>query len=203
MRGNMTITYEVGCGLYVNVTNKCTNACEFCVRSVADGTYGELWLDTEPTKEEILADILKRNLNNYTEIVFCGYGEPSCRLREAREIALYVKSLYPEMKIRINTNGQSDLILGCDSSPLYRDAFDAVSISLNAPTEERYQQICHSVFGEGVLEAIKLFATRVRKHVSDVKFSVVRQTLTEDELAECEKIAKETGVPLRVRDYIG
>ena len=201
----MTVTYEVDGALYLNITTACTNRCDFCIRNNGDGAYGSesLWLDHAPDVDEIKSSLAKRDIRKYKELVFCGYGEPSCRLREAREIALYVKSLYPEMKIRINTNGQSDLILGCDSSPLYRDAFDAVSISLNAPTEERYQQICHSVFGEGVLEAIKLFATRVRKHVSDVKFSVVRQTLTEDELAECEKIAKETGVPLRVRDYIG
>ena len=78
----MTITYEVGNGLYVNVTNRCTNACEFCVRQTADGTYGELWLEKEPTKQEILDDILARDLSAYNELVFCGYGEPTVRLHD-------------------------------------------------------------------------------------------------------------------------
>lgn len=201
----MTVTYEVDGALYLNITNACTNRCDFCIRNNGDGAYGSdsLWLDHAPSVDEIKQAIDKRDIGLYKEVVFCGYGEPSCRLSEAREIALYIKSIHPEIKVRINTNGQSDLILGCDSAPLYRDAFDSVSISLNAPTEERYQQICHSVFGDGVLEAIKRFAANVRLYVSEVKFSVVRQTLTEGELEECEIIAKQTGVPLRIRDYIG
>ena len=201
----MTITYEVDGALYLNITNKCTNNCDFCIRNNGDGAYGSdsLWLEHTPSVEEIESALAERSLGDYSEVVFCGYGEPSCRLTEAREIALYIKSLCPDMKVRINTNGQSDLIMGCDTSPMYRDAFDAVSISLNAPTEEKYQAICHSVFGKGVLEAIKLFATRVSAQVPDVRFSVVRQTLTESELAECEKIAESTGVKLRIRDYIG
>ena len=205
MKKGLTFVYAVHGNLYINLTNKCPCACTFCIRKNGDGAYGSdsLWLDHAPSVDEIKQAIDKRDLGRYKEVVFCGYGEPSCRLSEAREIALYIKSIHPEIKVRINTNGQSDLILGCDSAPLYRDAFDSVSISLNAPTEERYQQICHSVFGDGVLEAIKRFAANVRLYVSEVKFSVVRQTLTEGELEECEIIAKQTGVPLRIRDYIG
>ena len=201
----MTVTYEVDGALYLNITNYCTNRCDFCIRNNGNGAYGSdsLWLDHAPDISEIKAALSERRLDDYKEIVFCGYGEPSCRLHEAREIALYIKSTHPNMKVRMNTNGQSDLIYGYDTAPLYRDAFDSVSISLNAPTAEKYQAICHSVFGDGVLDAIKLFALRVAKQVPEVKFSVVRQTLTEEELALCEQIASEAGVALRVRDYIG
>ena len=99
----MTVTYEVETGLYVNVTNRCTNACEFCIRNNGDGAYGSesLWLIREPTKSEILASILSHDLGAYRELVFCGYGEPSFRLAEIAEISRRLKGKYPEVKIRI------------------------------------------------------------------------------------------------------
>ena len=200
----MTVTYEVDSGLYINITNKCSNRCDFCIRNNGDGAYGSdsLWLMREPSEEEILSSVFERDLNKYREIVFCGYGEPSERLATARAVALKIKERYPSIKIRMNTNGQSDLILGCDSAPLYKDAFDEVSISLNASNKEKYQKICHSRYGEAAFDSMLNFASSVRGYVPVVKFSVVRETLTEDELFECEDIAKKCGVQLRIRDLI-
>ena len=81
----MCITYIVEDKLYVNITNKCSNRCEFCIRNNGDGAYGSdsLWLEREPTREEILGSILSRDLTVFPEIVFCGYGEPSYRLDDA------------------------------------------------------------------------------------------------------------------------
>ena len=109
----MTITYEVDSGLYINVTNRCTNRCEFCIRNNADGAYGSdsLWLEHEPTVDEVLTDVFSRDLTKYTELVFCGYGEPTVRLNDIRKIALGIKKRYPSIKIRVNTNGHSDLKL--------------------------------------------------------------------------------------------
>ncbi len=200
----MTITYTVGNGLYINVTNRCTNRCDFCIRNNGDGAYGSdsLWLLHEPTESEILESVFARDLENIPEIVFCGYGEPSLRLDVVRRVALKIKESYPEIKIRINTNGQSDLIYKCDSAPMYKDAFDSVSISLNAPSGARYQEICHSVYGEEVLESILNFAKNVNKYVQNTAFSVVKETLGEEEIQKCYEIANECGVKLRVRDLI-
>ena len=204
MNKGMCITYEVDGGLYINLTNRCSNSCSFCIRNNGDGAYGSdsLWLLREPTVEEILASVFERDISKYSEIVFCGYGEPSYRLSEAREIALKIKKEYNGIKLRINTNGQSDLILGCDTAPLYEGAFDTVSISLNASSSEKYEQICRPVFREKAFPAILSFAERVKKYVPSVKFSVVREALSEAELRECERISKKTGVPLKIRDYI-
>lgn len=51
----MTITYKVKNGIYVNMTNRCPCACTFCLRQNAPGVYGSdpLWLDREPTVEEV------------------------------------------------------------------------------------------------------------------------------------------------------
>ena len=201
----MCITYEVAGALYVNVTNRCSNRCDFCIRNNGDGAYGSdsLWLEREPTKDEILSSIFARDLSAYSELVFCGYGEPSYRLAEIRQVALSVKAEYPEIHIRINTNGQSDLILGIDSSPFYKDAFDTVSISLNSPTPQGYDKICHSLYGENAFYSILTFASRVKSCVPNTVFSVVGDFITEADISECQRIACECGIPLRVREYIG
>ena len=204
MKKGMCITYEVENSLYVNVTNRCSNRCDFCIRNNGDGAYGSesLWLVREPTQDEILESVFKRDIPKYKEIVFCGYGEPSYRLDEIRNISLKVKSAFPSVKIRINTNGQSDLILGKNTANLYRDAFDTVSISLNASNSEGYMRICHPVFSEKTFPAIIEFAKNVKNCVQFVVFSVVGDFLSEEEIRECQGVADSCGVPLRIREYI-
>ena len=139
----------------------------------------------------------------YPELIFCGYGEPSYRLTDAVAVARAVKEKHPNMQIRINTYGHSDLILGKDTAEMYKDAFDVVSISLNTPSPARYQEICHSVFGEKSHEALISLAKRVKAYVPKVVLSVVRESLTEKEIEQCRAIAESAGVTLRIRDYIG
>ena len=85
MEKGFTITYEYGENLYVNTTNRCNFNCEFCLRHNGRGgsiyTHN-LWLEREPTKEEILADIESRDLAKYKQLVFCGFGEPSYRIED-------------------------------------------------------------------------------------------------------------------------
>lgn len=204
MKKSMCITYEVENSLYVNITNKCSNRCVFCIRNNGDTAYGSdpLWLEREPNVQEIIGSILERDVEKYSEIVFCGYGEPSFRLKEARAVALAVKEKYPDIKIRINTNGQSDLIHRLDTAPFYKDAFDAVSISLNAPNAEKYARVSQPAFGLASFDAILGFARRVKNYVPGVAFSVVDEALTDEEIEECKKLADSCGVKLRVRKYI-
>ena len=204
MRKSMCITYIVENNLYVNMTNKCSNRCEFCIRNNGDGAYGSdpLWLEREPSRGEILTSVLSHDLKAFSELVFCGYGEPTYRLDDAVWVAKAVKREHPETRIRINTNGQSDLILGRNTAPDYEGAFDIVSISLNTPTAEKYQQICHSIYGEAAFNALLTFAGRVKDFVPTVQLSAVKETLTPEEIALCESISSELGVSLRLRDYI-
>ena len=202
MKKDMTITYEVEGALYINVTNRCTNNCEFCIRKNGDGAYGSdsLWLEREPTEDEILDSVFSRDLSVYREIVFCGYGEPSIRLDVIRSVAVKIKEKC-SLPVRINTNGHSSLYHGYDTAPEYKDAFDCVSISLNTPSPERYDEICHPVKA-GSFEAMLDFAREVKKYVPSVLLSVVKDFLTADELSECHRIADDLGVTLKVRDYI-
>lgn len=204
MKKSMCITYIVEGKLYVNITNRCSNRCEFCIRKNGDGAYGSdsLWLEREPTREEIIKSIFSHDLADFSELVFCGYGEPTYRLDDAVAVAREVKGRYHDIKIRINTNGQSDLILDRDTAPDFAGAFDVVSISLNTPNREKYQSLCHSVYGEKSFDALLLFALRVKNYVPLVQLSAVKQTLSNEEIEICKNISESLGVTLRLRDYI-
>lgn len=204
MKKEMTVTYEVDNRLYVNITNRCTNRCEFCIRNNGDGAYGSnsLWLKREPTVEEIVDSIFSRDVKSYSELVFCGYGEPTVRLADMCSVAATVKERYPSLQIRVNTNGHASLINGEGAEKMFEGKIDVVSISLNTPSPEKYEKICHPVYKEKAFPALLDFAKNVKNYVQKTLFSVVREALTEEELSECYKIAESVGIPLRVRDYI-
>lgn len=204
MKKSMCITYIVEDKLYVNITNRCSNRCDFCIRNNGDGAYGSdsLWLEREPTVDEIISSILTHNLDEFPELVFCGYGEPTYRLYDMISVIKKVREVYPKIKVRLNTNGHSDLIHEKNTAPDYEGVFDIVSISLNTPNAEKYQQICHSVYGAKSFDSMLNFAKNVNNYVQKVQFSVVKETLSADELEECKRISEKAGVTLRVRDYI-
>lgn len=197
----MTITYTVGDSLYVNTTNRCSNSCDFCVRSHGEELYGDLWLDREPTREEILADIEKRPLADYKELVFCGYGEPCERLDDILWVCRELKKKHT-LKIRINTNGHSDLINGRNTAPEFAGLMDTVSISLNCADAKSYAAVCHPEFGEEAYAALIDFARRVKEYVPNVIFSVVRGSIPDADIEICRKIAEDAGVKLRVREML-
>ena len=197
----MTITYVYGKNLYINLTNRCPNACEFCLRSTGDhvGDSGSLWLEREPAKEEILADLKKRDLSQYAQLVYCGFGEPTYRLKDIKWISANVRKI-SSIPIRINTNGLSDLLFGRDTAPDFAGITDAVSISLNASTPEKYDAVCHSEFGLQALPAILTFAKRVKQYVPTVIMTVV-DTLPADELEACRRLCADAGAEFHVRTY--
>ena len=55
-----TLTYVYDNKIYLNLTNKCSNNCEFCIRHTGDGVLDYyLWLDKEPTADEVIEDLKK------------------------------------------------------------------------------------------------------------------------------------------------
>lgn len=199
----MTITYEVGDSLYVNITNRCPNACDFCVRThgASYGSADSLWLEREPTAEEIEADIEKRELGRYRELVFCGYGEPLERIDELCRVCRFVKQRHPSVQIRVNTNGLSDLIHKRRTAPELEGLVDVLSISLNSATPEGYDRLCHPKFGLAAHPALLAFAKDAKSYVPRVVLSVV-DTIGEEEIEKCRVLAKEAGAEYRVRKYI-
>lgn len=197
----MTITYILDNNLYINITNRCNNNCDFCVRNFTDalGDAPTLWLPKEPTEEEIWEDIKKRNLNEYNEIVFCGYGEPTMRIDIISVISEKIKSA-TDTPIRLNTNGLANLQYKKDVTPLLKN-IDEVSISLNAKNKENYDKLCHSIYGLEAFDAMLDFAKKCSAIVKKVKFTIV-DTLPPEDIEECKKIAKEADIELRIRRMI-
>lgn len=206
MKKTMTITYPIGEGLYVNLTNRCPCACEFCLRGNADGVGGSdsLWLDHEPSEAEVLASLDSRNLKSFKEVVFCGYGEPTERLDVMLAAARHVRASAPSCRIRLNTNGLSDLINGRPTAAMLEGLFDTVSISLNTPDPEDYVRVCHPKFGICSHKAIVGFAAECTKYVPEVVMTVVDEpATTKAEQEACRRIAESVGARLRVRRYEG
>ncbi|MGM9594285.1 MAG: TatD family nuclease-associated radical SAM protein [Candidatus Onthomonas sp.] len=197
----MTITYVYGKNLYVNTTNRCDCSCTFCLRTTGDrvGDSGPLWLEREPTREEILADIQKRDLTQYQELVFCGYGEPTYRLEDILWVAEQVKG-YSSIPIRMDTNGHSDLIHGKPTAPLFAGKFDILSISLNRATAEDYQATCRSKYGVESYQAMLDFTREAVKYVPKVIMTVV-DTMPQEEIEACGRICRSLGATYRVRTY--
>ncbi len=198
----MVILYEVHDNLYVNMTNKCPCACTFCLRQTRDemNHSGSLWLEREPSVEEVKAEFDKFNMEKYKEVVFCGFGEPTERLEDLLEVAAYVKEKFGK-PVRINTNGLSDLIWKKDTAPMYKGLVDTISISLNTPNKERYYELTRSKFGIDSFDAMLTFAGNVSKYVPNVVLSTVETTLTREEEAQCAEICKKLGVTYRIRPW--
>lgn len=196
------ILYEVHNGIYVNLTNRCPCACVFCLRNTTDrvGRSDRLWLEKEPTVEEVKAEFALRDMEKYEEVVFCGFGEPTERLADLLEIASFVKENYRK-PIRINTNGLGDLVNGRHIAPELAGLIDVVSISLNTPSEARYMEEVRPRFGEGSYRALLSFAKECTKYVPKVVLSTVATTLTEEEEKRCSEIAKEMGAFYRIRPF--
>ena len=190
--------YQVGGKNYINLTNRCNNACDFCIRQNKVGIPGfSLWLEKEPEAGEVIAQL---DAAGRGDVVFCGYGEPTLRLDVLKEVAAYVKSYGG--KVRVNTNGLSDLINGRKTASEFDGLVDIISISLNASTPEKYQELCHSQFGLDALPAILSFTRQVSVYVPQVVLSVVDKDMSQKEIAECERLARQTGALFRIRAYI-
>lgn len=195
-----TITYVYDDKIYLNLTNKCSNNCEFCIRRNNDGLLDYyLWLDKEPTADEVIADLEKYELDKYDEAVFCGFGEPLYAIDVLIETADWLKA--HGVKTRLNTNGQAGLISGPDTALKLKGRIDTVSISLNASDAEKYQKICHCKFNEeGFFEMLR-FAVQCKKEGIRAVLSVV-DVIGEEEVEKCRKVAKNVGVDFRVRTYV-
>lgn len=196
----MTITYKIDNNLYVNLTNKCPNACEFCIRNKKEAFEHDLWLEREPSVEEVIDDIFSWDLSKFEQIVFCGFGEPLERLDDVLEVSKAVKEK-TNILIRVNTNGLANKLYNYDVTSRFKDIIDSVSISLNAINEEEYEAICHSIFGKEAFPALLDFAAKAKGYVKDVQLSVV-DCLPKADIEECRKIAEQLGVRLKVRKEV-
>jgi TatD DNase family protein len=190
------IAYPIRNSLYLNITNLCSNSCCFCVRNYTDFVKGHnLRLDHEPSCQEVIGSL--NHLENYEEVVFCGYGEPTIRLNLLKEVAKFLKS--ENAKVRLDTNGQGNLIHKRNIVPELAGLIDTVSISLNVDDSKKYDQSCKSEFGENTFEKVIDFAKQCKRLLPKTILTFL--DMPGVDLKRCEKIAKELGVELRIRHY--
>ena len=202
-----TLVYLLDEKIYINLTNRCTNDCIFCLRKDKDDVCGQqLWLDDENSTS---ADVIKQfeeihasNKWKANEVIFCGYGEPMLKFEVLKEVAKYIKDKYPNTKIRVNTNGHANYVYKKNVVPEVQGLVDEFSVSLNSNTKEEYDELSQPKFDEAYSE-VKNFISAC----ADAKISVVASVVEgykgkHLDLESCEKIAKDLGATFRVREWI-
>ncbi|WP_294115471.1 TatD family nuclease-associated radical SAM protein [uncultured Fibrobacter sp.] len=192
-----------GKNIYVNMTNRCPCNCVFCLRQTKKMMEGNsLWLkEGEPSVDRVMDLFVPYDLSVINELIFCGYGEPLERVADVCEVIDRLKSKYPDLKVRVNTNGLANLVHGRDITPELAGRFDTVSISLNAPDAEEFLALTRSKFGIGSFEALQEFAVLAKRHVPNVVMTVVEKVMSEEKIELCRKLCNDLGVTLRVRPF--
>lgn len=201
MKKRMTILYDVGGKLYINLTNKCPCNCTFCIRHNGDGAYGSdsLWLEHEPSLDEVKEAFSKVDMSKYKEVVFCGYGEPMERVNEVIAVGEFVKANYGDVTVRLNTNGLGDKIHGVPTAKLLQGAVDIVSISLNSYCKEKYNEVTRPKWDDA-FDAMLAFAADCKAYLPQVIFTVV-DVIPPEDISRAKALAMSIGIPLRVREY--
>ena len=196
------LVYELDGKIYINLTNRCTNDCIFCLRNDKDDVCGQqLWLDDENSSaSDVIAQL--KNFNISSEIIFCGYGEPMLKLDELKEVAQYIKENYPKTKIRVNTNGHANYVYKRNVIPELKGLVDEFSVSLNGENSEEYDELSQPKF-QNAYEEVKKFI----KACSDEGIAVVASVVEgyrgrHINLEKCEEIASSLGAKFRAREWI-
>jgi len=190
------LVYATRDSLYINITNRCSNICTFCIRTKTPFVKGHhLFLERDPTAEEII-DAL-RGFERYREVVFCGFGEPTERLETLKKVARFLKSR--GARIRLVTNGQGNLINGRPILGELKGLLDSVSISLNTADPRQYMELCRPRFGEEAFNGVIDFVKEAKKEVGFVEITAI--DMPQVDTSRVRNLANELGVSFRLRRF--
>ena len=190
------IAYRIRNSLYLNITNRCSNRCSFCAKFDDFTVKGHnLLLGHEPAFDEVMAAV--GTPADIDEVVFCGYGEPLIRLDLVKQVAAALKAR--GCRIRINTDGQANLVHGRNILPELAGLVDSISISLNAPDAAAYDRLCNTPYGSAGFEAVCSFIREARSHIPQVTASAV--TVPGTDIEACRRLAESLGAGFRIREY--
>ncbi len=200
------LVYLLDGKIYINLTNLCTNNCVFCIRNLKDDVVGaNLWLENEKIDVDDVIDQLKTfDIKENDEIVFCGYGEPLIKFEEVKKVADFIRKNYKNVKIRVNTNGMAIMIHKRDIVPELAQYIDAVSVSLNAETEELYNELsCPKQDYKGAYSRVKEFIWYCAKAGIDTTATVVSGFKDYNvDVEKCRQIAENLGAKFRIREWL-
>ena len=152
---------------------------------------------------KIIIEQFKKYSECAKEVVFCGYGEPFLRKEMMKSFCKYLRANYPDIKIRVNTNGHANAIYRTNVAEEFKGLLDSASISLNAPTEDEYDEICKPKI-PNAYQAMQDFTKSCVKSGMDVSMSVVTgfDKIHHIDVQKCEEIAKSLGAKFRNREFI-
>ena len=205
------LVYLLDGKIYINLTNKCTNDCIFCLRKDKDDVVGQtLWLENEnSTAEDVIEqfevkrnELLTSNHSQSSEVIFCGYGEPMLKFDVLKQTAQYIKNKYPETKIRVNTNGHANFVYKKNIVPECKGLIDEFSVSLNGSTKQEYNELSQPKFDEAYEEVKKFIKACSDENISVVASVVEGYKGRHLDLEKCQKIANDLGAKFRVREWI-
>lgn len=190
------LSYTIGDRLYLNITDRCTLACAFCPKH--NGSYRvhgyDLTLDRRPTVEEIIAAL--ETPARYREVVFCGFGEPTLRLKTLKQVAHAIKQR--RGNTRLNTDGLANLVHKRNVLPELAGDIDAVSVSMNAQDEATYNRHCQPAL-PGSFDAMLAFVRQAPTYIPDVTASAI-DGLDGVDIQACKRLAQSLGVRFRRRE---
>jgi len=191
------IAYPIGNRLYLNITDRCTLVCGFCPKNTAQGPKVhdyDLTLDHRPEVEEIIAAI--GDPTDYEEVVFCGFGEPTLRLKVLKAVAGWIKE--QGGRVRLNTDGLGSLVNKRNILPELEGLVDSVSVSLNAQDAEVYDRHCRPQL-KGSWQAVLDFLAEAPQYIPRVTATAI-DGLEGVDIKACERLARELGVGFRRRE---
>ena len=196
-----TLVYTIGNKLYINLTDRCTLACEFCpkIQGSMDVHEYNLLLSTRHPAEEYIEKI--GDPAQYEEIVFCGFGEPTLRVKQLLEIATYCKQ--GGARVRVNTDGLGNLVNKRNILPELAKCVDALSVSMNAQNEKVYDRHCVPAV-KGSFDSMLEFLRLAPEYIPDTTATAI-DGLEGVDIDACESKAKQLGVKFRGRvlDIVG
>ncbi|GAB6043244.1 TatD family nuclease-associated radical SAM protein [Endothiovibrio diazotrophicus] len=197
-----TIAYVIRDSLYLNITDRCTLACAFCPKTQGIKVVHDfdLTLDHRPEVAEIIAAI--GDPARYRQVVFCGFGEPTLRLKVLLEVTRWIKARGG--RVRINTDGLGSLANKRNILPELHDAgVDALSVSLNGQDAAVYDRHCVPALA-GSFQAVLDFLREAPSYIEEVTATAI-DGLEGVDIAACERLATDLGVHFRARhlDVVG
>jgi len=197
-----SITEEKSDTLYVNLTNRCSNKCKFCIRSQKNDVCGH---DMTIKNFDYSVDDIISQFENFdipNTIVFCGYGEPTLELEKLKEFATYLKTNYPQIKIRVNTNGHANFVHRRDITVELKNLVDEFSVSLNASDAVGYDYISNPNIPNAFEEVKKFIQSATNSGIKTVASVVTGFEDFDPNINNCKNIVSELGAELKIREFI-
>jgi TatD DNase family protein len=197
--GHGTFVYPIRDSMYINLTNKCSALCTFCPRVEWPWVKGHyLGLAKDPVADEVLAQLDGVDLSGWNEFVFCGFGEPTLRFAQLKEVAAGLKMKRPDCRIRLNTIGHGNILNKRDICPEMVGLIDEVSVSLDTADAAFYDKLVQP-FIKGGFDGMQDFIRRCV--AAGLKTTASAVNAPGVDIDACRRMAEALGVPLRVRQY--